>query len=115
MSLLIQLVVQAITVFLTAYILPGVVLDGYGTAFLVAIFLGVANAIIKPILIILTLPLTIVTLGLFTFVINALIIELVDYLIPGFAVGGFLNALLFSLVLSVISGILHALTSQKQS
>lgn len=114
MSMLIQLLVQGIAVFLTSYILPGVALDGYGTALLVAIILGVLNAVIKPILLLLTLPLNILTLGLFTFVINALLIELVDYLVPGFAVGGFLNALLFSLVLSVISGILHALTNQKQ-
>lgn len=115
MSMLIALIVQGIAVFLTSYILPGVVLDGYGTALLVAIILGILNAIIRPILLLLTLPLNILTLGLFTFVINALMIELVDYLVPGFAVGGFLNALLFSLVLSVISGILHALTNQKRA
>lgn len=114
MSMLISLIVQGIAVFLTSYILPGVSLDGYGTALLVAIILGVLNTIIKPILLLLTLPLNILTLGLFTFVINAFMIELVDYLVPGFAVGGFLNALLFSLVLSVISGILHAITSEKR-
>lgn len=115
MSLLVSLLVQGIAVFLTSYILPGVILDGYGTALLVAIFLGILNAIIKPILLLLTLPLNILTLGLFTFVINALMIELVDYLVRGFAVGGFLNALLFSLVLSIISGILHAFTSEKRA
>lgn len=113
MSLLIQLLVQGISIFLTSYILPGVVLNGYTDAVIVALVLGILNAIIKPILLLFTLPLNILTLGLFTFVINALMIELVDYLVPGFAVGGFLNALLFSLVLSVISGILHALTKQK--
>ncbi len=114
MSILIQLIVQAIAVFLSAYILPGVTLDGYMTALLVAIGLGLLNAIVKPIIVILTLPINILTLGLFTFVINALMILLVDNFVAGFSVGGFVNALLFSLVLSVISGILHALTSQKQ-
>lgn len=109
MGLLIRLIVQSIAVFLTAYLLPGVMLDGYGTAILVALVLGILNAIVKPVLTLLTLPLTILTLGLFTFVINAIVIELVDFLVDGFSVGGFFNALLFSLVLSLISGILHAL------
>ena len=112
MMMILSLLVQGIAVFLTAYILPGVVLDGYGTALLVAIVLGIVNAILKPILVILTLPLNILTLGLFTFVINAILIELVDYLIVGFSVGGFVNALLFSLVLSVISGVLGAFTKR---
>lgn len=112
MSMLFSLLVQGIAVFLTAYVLPGVKLDGYLTAIVVAIVLGIANAIIKPILVLFTLPLNILTLGLFTFVINAFIVEIVDYLIQGFSVGGFINALLFSLVLSIVSGILNALTKK---
>ncbi|MEP7167478.1 MAG: phage holin family protein [Candidatus Woesebacteria bacterium] len=112
MEMLLNLLVQGIAVFLTAYILPGVFMEGFGTALLVAIVLGIVNAIIRPILLLFTLPLNILTLGLFTFIINALMIELVDALIAGFSVGGFVNALLFSLVLSVISAVLHSLTKK---
>lgn len=112
MKFLIHTLVQGIAIFLTAYLLPGVFLESYWTALLVAIVLGIVNATVKPLLFILTLPITLVTLGLFTFILNAIIILLVDALIPGFALGGFLNALLFSLLLSVIGGILHRLTSK---
>ena len=111
--MIISLLVQAIAVFLTSYILPGVYVDGFGSALVVALVLGIVNAIIRPILLLFTLPLNILTLGLFTFVINALMIELVDYLVGGFAVGGFFNALLFSLVLSLISGLLNALAKKE--
>ena len=111
--MIISLLVQAIAVFLTSYILPGVYVDGFGTALLVALVLGIVNAIIRPILLLFTLPLNILTLGLFTFVINALMIQLVDALVGGFAVGGFINALLFSLVLSLISGVLHTLAKKE--
>lgn len=107
--MIISLFVQAIAVFLTAYILPGVIVDGFGTALIVAVILGLVNAFIRPLLLLFTLPLNILSLGLFTFVINALMIMLVDSLVNGFAVGGFLNALLFSLVLSLIGGVLHTI------
>ncbi|MBP9700111.1 phage holin family protein [Candidatus Woesebacteria bacterium] len=112
MKFVIHTLVQGIAIFLTAYILPGVFLENYWAALLVAIVLGIVNATIKPLLFLLTLPITLVTLGLFTFILNAIIILLVDALIPGFAVGGFLNALLFSLLLSLIGGILHRFTSK---
>lgn len=105
-----NLLLSALAVFITSYLLPGVRVDNFLSALTVAIVLGVVNAIVKPILTILTLPITLLTLGLFTFVINALIILFVSSLVRGFAVDGFLAALLFSLVLSIVNSVLHALT-----
>lgn len=105
----VNLIVNALAVIISAYILPGVKVDGFLTAVVVAVVLGVVNMFIKPILLLLTLPLNILTLGLFTFVINALLVLLVSNLVPGFKVSGFLWALIFSLVLSVISSFLYSL------
>jgi putative membrane protein len=104
-----NLIVSAIAVLISAYILPGVKVDGFLTAIVVAVILGAVNMFIKPIFVLLTLPLTILSLGLFYFVINALMILLVSSLVPGFKVSGFLYALLFSLVLSIVSSFLHSL------
>lgn len=112
MSILINWFISGVAVFVSAYILPGVDLDSFVTALIVAIVLGVVNAIIKPVLLILTLPITIVTLGLFTLVINALMILLVDALVPGFQVENFWWALLFSLVLSIVNGVLNSFTTK---
>lgn len=110
MGLLISILINGLAVFITANFLPGVKVDSFITAIIVAIVLGIVNFIVKPILHLLTLPITILTLGLFTFVINALMILLVDRLVPGFDVDNFWAALLFSLVLSLVSSLLHSLT-----
>jgi putative membrane protein len=102
-----SLLVSAIISFGLSYILPGVHIDQFFTALIVALVLAVLNAIIKPVLIILTLPITIFTLGLFLFVINAVIILLADRFIPGFKVDGFWWALLFSLLLSLLTSLLY--------
>ncbi|NMC35769.1 phage holin family protein [Candidatus Beckwithbacteria bacterium] len=102
-------VVSALAVFATAYLLSGVTVDGFLTALIVALVLGIINAILKPILLILTLPINILTLGLFTFVINAALVLLASHLISGFAVAGFFWALLFSFVVSVINSLLGSL------
>lgn len=107
MAILINIIISALAVFASAYILPGVHVDTFLTAIIVAIILGVVNMILKPILVILTLPITIVTLGLFYFVINALMILLVANLVPGFTVDGFWWALIYSLVLSIVSSVLN--------
>jgi putative membrane protein len=99
MSLLISIIVNAIAVMLAAYIIPGTRVDSFGTAILVTIVMGFMNAIVKPILTLLTLPLTIMTLGLFLFVINLIILFLVDAFIPGFELGGILPAILFAIAL----------------
>ena len=92
-----------------AKILPGVTVDDYLSALMVAVVLAFLNTIVKPILTILTIPITLVTLGLFLLVINALIIIFAEKLVNGFHVNTFLSALLFSLVLSLCTGILNAL------
>lgn len=107
-----NLLISALAVFLSAYVLPGVSVDSFLVALIAAFFLGLVNAIIKPILFILTLPITLITLGLFTFVINALMVLLVSGFVEGFKVEGFIPALLFSLVLSLVNSILHSLTKE---
>ncbi|MEF3691926.1 MAG: phage holin family protein [Candidatus Moraniibacteriota bacterium] len=97
-----------VAVFVSAELLPGVEVDSFFTAFLVAVVLGAINLFLKPVLIILTLPINIFTLGLFTLVINAGLIMLTDKIVgPGFEVGGFWQALLFSLLMSLVHFVLH--------
>jgi putative membrane protein len=108
MNFLIRIIISALVAFGLSYILKGVHIDGFITALIVALVLAVLNALVKPILILLTLPITIITLGLFLFVINALIILLCDKLIDGFSVDGFWWALLFSILLSIVSSILYS-------
>lgn len=109
MGLVIRLVVGTIAVFVSTYIVPGVAVDGLLTAFVVAVVLGVINVFVKPILSLLTLPLTILTLGFFTFVLNALLIMLVGYFVPGFTVDGFVAALIFGIVMGLVSYFLSML------
>ncbi len=109
MGILINWLVSGFAILVTAYILPGVHVESFISALVAAVVLGVINAFIKPILLILTLPINILTLGLFTFVINALVIILTANLVPGFKVDGFWWALIFSIVLSLINSFLHKL------
>ena len=109
-NFLIKLIISTLSVFITAWILGDAVqLSGFGTAILVALVLAVFNVTLKPLLVIFTLPVTILTLGLFLFVINALVIMAADSLIQGFTVASFWWALLFSLVLSVVNSLLNGL------
>jgi putative membrane protein len=109
MGLLVKILVSAVAVIISAYLIPGVGVDSILTAVIVAIVLGLLNAIVKPILVILTIPVTIITLGLFLLVINVIIIYLTDYLVPGFSVTGFIPALLFSIVLAIVGWILNSI------
>lgn len=110
MKLLIKLLVATLAVFISAYLIPGVAVDSFQTAFIVAVVLGVLNVFAKPLLVILTLPITILTLGLFTFVINVALIYVAAYLVPGFTINTVLVALLFGLLVSLISSFLNMLT-----
>ena len=110
MKVIINLFISSLAVFITGYLLPGVKIDNFTTAIVVAVVLGIVNIFLKPVLVLLTLPLTILTLGFFQFVINALLILLVSFLVPGFAVASFWWALLFSLIVSLINSFLHQLT-----
>jgi putative membrane protein len=94
---------------LATYILPGVRVNGFTTALLVALVLSVLDFLVKPLLILITLPITILTLGLFLFIVNALIILLASHLVDGFHVHSIWWALLFSLVLSLFTSILENL------
>src|SRR3989344_2131725 len=110
MSIFVNWVVSALAILVAAYLLPGVQVQSLTAALVAAVVLGVINAFIKPVLLIFTLPINILTLGLFTFVINALVIILTANLVPGFKVDGFLWALIFSIVLSLINSFLHKLS-----
>jgi putative membrane protein len=107
MNFIMRIIVTSIVAFGLSYILSGVHFDTFTSAIVLAIVLAILNAIVKPILILVTLPITVVTLGLFLFVINALIILLADSLIKDFHVDGFWWALLFSLLLSVVTSVLY--------
>lgn len=113
MSILLKWLIAAIAILLTAYIIPGITISGFWAALWLAVFLGAINIILKPILIVLTLPINILTLGLFTFVINALLILLASSVIKGFYVDGFWVAMLFSIVLSIVSYVLNSLFETK--
>lgn len=108
LELLLNWVVSALVIMVAAYLLPGVTVKSFVTALAVVVVLALVNALLKPLIVFLTLPLTIVTFGLFLFVINALMLMLVSAIIPGFNVGGFLNALLFSLIISVINLVVNS-------
>lgn len=110
MGILINLLINGLAVYISARVIPGVAVDSFLTAIIASVGLGIVNTLIKPILIILTLPATLLTLGLFTFVINALMVFIVANFVPGFHVNGFWAALLFSLTLSVVSWFLRGLT-----
>lgn len=107
MKLLVHWLINTVAVLIVAYVLPGVQVVDIWTAFVVAVILGIANTIVKPVLVVLTLPITMLTLGLFVLVINAVLVLLVSSFVPGFTVTGFWVALLFSLVLSLVNGVLH--------
>ncbi|WP_375323607.1 phage holin family protein [Flagellimonas sp. GZD32] len=114
MKLILRLLLNAIAVVILSYILPGVGVDSMMTAIIVAVVLSVLNFLVKPILVILTLPITILTLGLFLLVINAIIILFAANLIDGFQVVSFWWAVIFSLLLSILQAILHSVLKEDQ-
>jgi putative membrane protein len=112
MNLLIRILVTSGLVLLIAHFMPGVHVAGFTTALIVAIVLGLLNIFIKPILVILTLPVTILTLGLFLLVINALIILLCTSIVGGFSVDSFWTALIFSIILSLLQSIMNGILGE---
>jgi putative membrane protein len=113
MGFILKTLVSALAVFFGAYILPGVYLDGFPTAILVALVIGFLNTFLKPVLVVLTIPFTLVSFGLFLLVINAIIIHLADSVLGGFAVNSFFTAILYSVIVSFITWILEALAKPK--
>lgn len=106
MIIIVKLLINALAIYITAQIIPTVSLTGLQSALVVALVLGLINAIIKPILLFLTLPINMLSLGLFTFVINAILIILASKIVDGFTVPTFWTALAFSIILSIVSSIL---------
>jgi putative membrane protein len=106
---LVKTLITAVAVLVAAYIIGGVHVKDSMTAVFVAVVLGLLNSFIKPILVIITIPITIFTLGLFLLVINILIVKWVSEIVPGFTVDGWFSALLFSLVVSIASSLIESL------
>ncbi|MGH9408586.1 MAG: phage holin family protein [Vicinamibacterales bacterium] len=114
MRFLLRVLLNAVAVLLAAKIIPGIYVSSGSAAVVAGLVLGVINAIIRPVLIVLTLPFTILTLGLFIFIINAVCLGLVAWIVPGFGVHGFGAALLGSIFISLVSWILSALLVEKR-
>lgn len=110
MAFLTRLLITTLAALVASYLLSGVHINSIGTAFILALVLAFLNNIIKPVLIFLTLPITIVTLGLFLIIINILIIKWAADLVPGFRVDGWWTALLFSILVSIVTSVITAVT-----
>lgn len=104
-----NLIVNTLSVFVVSYILPGIEIDSFITALIIAIVLAVFNVTLKPFLIIITIPFTLVTFGLFLLVINVIVLYAAEALIDGFNIASFWWALLFSILVSIVNGILFGL------
>ena len=114
MNFIVKLILYSVAIMLTSYLLPGVCIDNFGYAFIFAALLALLNITLKPLLIILTIPFTIFTLGLFLLVINAVIILFADSLIPGTEIDGFWWALLFSLIVSILNGLFSGMAKDEK-
>ena len=115
MLFLVRLVLNAIAVMAAAYLVPGVYVSGAGTAIVAGVILGFVNAIVRPVLFLLTLPVTLLTLGLFIFVLNGLLFWMVGTWLEGFEVGGFWSGVLGAIVFSLVSWLLSALVLREAS
>ena len=111
--MIIHWIISALAILITAYILPGVHVDGFVAALILAVVLGAINMFLRPILVILALPITVLTLGLFVLVINALLVLLASYIVPGFTVASFWWALLFGIVLAIVGAVLHSFEKEE--
>jgi putative membrane protein len=112
MTLLLVWILNAVALLVVAYVLPGIVVASFGSAMLAALVLGLINMLVKPVLILLTLPITVVTLGLFLLVLNALLFWLAGSMLKGFQVNGFWWAVGGAILYSLISGFLSNLINQ---
>ena len=104
--MLTRIIISTISIMIVGYILPGVVVTSPVSALVVAVVLALLNAIVRPVLIILTLPVTVVTLGLFLLVINGIIVLIANHFVRGFSVSGLFTAIIFSILVSLINGVL---------
>ncbi len=104
-----QLLINAAAFYLTAYLIPGITISGWGALFVIAVVWGVLSVLVKPVLVILTLPINILTLGLFTLVINAMLLMITSNLVAGFHIEGFGTAIIAGIVFSLLNGFLSSL------
>jgi len=111
MNLLIRWFVNALSLYLVSKVVTGIQIESFSTALIAAIVIGFINTLVKPFLLLLTLPINVLTLGLFTFLLNAGLLLLASSLTPGFIVDGFMSALIGSILLSVVSTVLFSLIS----
>ena len=112
MALLLVWILNAVSLLIVAYLLPGINVASFGSALIAALVLGLLNTLVKPVLILLTLPITVVTLGLFLLVVNALVFWFAGTILSGFRVEGFWWAMLGALIYSLVSGLLSGLLSK---
>lgn len=107
MKVLSEWILRAVMLLVTAYIVPGFQIDSFISALVVALVIGILNLLVKPILTLLTLPLTVLTLGLFTFVINAILLELASFFVRDFHIESFMTAIGASIVIAILSSLLN--------
>ncbi|MFN3753281.1 phage holin family protein [Flavobacterium sp.] len=112
MKLLLRIFITAVLVMAIAYLMKGVIVNEFTTALTVAVVLALLNFFVKPVLVLLTLPITFFTLGLFLLVINAIIILLCDEFVDGFEVSSFWTAMLFSIILSLSQSLVYQITGE---
>lgn len=112
MRLLGKLLINTLALLVTTWIVPGFMIEGVTTVVLAAIVLGVINTFIRPVMLLVTLPLNLVSLGLFTFVVNALMLWLTAYFVHGFVINNWLSAILAAVVLAVVSTVLGSLFTE---
>jgi putative membrane protein len=111
MKILLKWLVMTASIMITAYLLPGVSVQSFGTALVTALVLGLINAVLRPILVVLTLPFTILSLELFILVLNGLLVLLTSAIVTGFSVMNIWWAMLFSIVFSIVSFVLHQIVT----
>ncbi|MDW3210129.1 MAG: phage holin family protein [Reichenbachiella sp.] len=115
MNILIRLILSAIAVLICSYVLPGAHVSGFMTAIVVAGVLAIVNILVKPIFVLLTIPVTVLTFGLFLLFINTFMILLVSSLVPGFDIDGFWWAFLFSVALSIVNSVFESMQDNKSN
>lgn len=112
MKLLVRLIINVLTLLIVAYIVPGFEIADIWTATVAAVVIGLVNTFLRPLLLLITLPITLVTFGVFAFVINILLLMLSAIIVPGFQIDGFFTAAVSSVVLSLVSWFLHRLATE---
>jgi len=112
-GVLIRWLVLTISIILTSYLVDGIYVESFFSALFAALVLGILNALFRPVMLVITLPINILTLGLFTFVINALLLKMVSGVVPGFYVYGFWSAVFGSLIISLVSWLLSSFVSDR--